>query len=260
MTLVLDGMQNLRDVGGLPLADGGRTRSGVLYRSDALANMSPIGREAFAISPIGVVVDFRTDLERQAAPDEVPDPVRLVELPIRAGSLLDSLVGLGEIGANPTPEQVREAIDALPGLGELYVMMLQDSAGLFAEAARLTARADDARPATLIHCTAGKDRTGVGTALMLDIAGVVREAIIEDYSQTERNLAGPWAEGILAAIEAHNLPLTDKMRELAAGSPRGAIEHALAWVDATFGGAAGYLTSGGLTDAELAALRARLAA
>jgi protein-tyrosine phosphatase len=59
-----EGSVNFRDLGGLPLRDGGHTRHGVLYRSDALGTLSPAGLAALAASPIGVVVDFRTQTER----------------------------------------------------------------------------------------------------------------------------------------------------------------------------------------------------
>lgn len=259
VTLVLDGLQNFRDVGGLPLVDGGSVRPGVLYRSEALANLTPSGREAFAASSIGVVIDLRTPRERESAPNNPPAGIRTAELPIRAGSMLDALVDLGEALEEPTPAQVLAALDGLPNPGDLYVLMLESSAVLFAEAARRIAFLESAeRPAALVHCTAGKDRTGVTTALVLDAVGVSREAIVAEYAETEANLAGPWAEGMLAAITAHGLPITEKLRVLVTGSPREAIEQALAWVDSEFGGAAGYLASGGLAEGELAVLRQRL--
>ena len=85
-----------------------------------------------------------------------------------------------------------------------------------------------------------------------------REAIVADYAVSERNLAGPWADRMLAGIEQMGAPLTPEIRELVTGTPPAAIEQALTWLDER-GGAAAYLQSGGLTDAELGALRTRLA-
>ena len=110
-----------------------------------------------------------------------------------------------------------------------------------------------------MHCTAGKDRTGVATALMLDAAGVERQAIIDNYAESAQNLAGPWTDGMLQSVAAMGVPVTPELKTLAAGSPPAEIEKALAWVDA-HGGAADYLRSGGLTDDQLSALRARLTA
>jgi len=110
----------------------------------------------------------------------------------------------------------------------------------------------------VIHCTAGKDRTGVAIALILEAVGVERPAIVEDYASSERNLAGPWTERMFGMLQAMGIPRTPALDDLVAATPPAAIVTALEWVDSTHGGAAGYLRSGGLTDAELDALRRRL--
>ena len=109
-----------------------------------------------------------------------------------------------------------------------------------------------------MHCTAGKDRTGVAVAVILDAVGAERDAVIDDYAQSERNLAGPWADRMLAGIEQMGAPLTPEVRELVTGTPPAAMAQAFAWIDER-GGSADYLRSGGLTEAELDGLRARLA-
>ncbi len=79
----------------------------------------------------------------------------------------------------PSAEVLAQAMDSLPSLGELYIGMLQHGAPAFAQAARLVAASnDDAPTAVLVHCTAGKDRTGVATALLLDAVGAERSAIV----------------------------------------------------------------------------------
>ena len=155
---------------------------------------------------------------------------------------------------------LEQAMASIPTLGEMYLGMLQHGASAFAEVARLVAASsDDAPTAVLVHCTAGKDRTGVATALLLDAVGAERAAVVADYASSEQNLAGPWADTILQALTSAGLPVTPALRTLATGTPPEAIETAFAWLDSTYDGAAGYLLSGGLTDAELAALRTRLA-
>lgn len=261
-TAVIDGLYNFRDTGGMPLTAGGASRSGVLFRSDALNALTPDGLLAFAATPIGVIVDFRTPEERQAAPDRLPPsrPFQSVDLSILEGAMAATMKQLIGGGAAPTPDEVAQALDSLPSLGEMYVGMLQHGAGAFAEVARLVGCSTDDEPtAVLVHCTAGKDRTGVATALMLDAAGVERTAIVADYAESQDNLAGPWADGILHMITSFGLPLTPALRTLATGTPPEAIRHALDWIDSDFGGTAAYLASGGLTEDELAALRTRLA-
>ncbi|RLK52817.1 tyrosine-protein phosphatase [Microbacterium telephonicum] len=261
MTLTIDGTRNFRDTGGLPLTGGGSVRAGVLFRSDGLQSLTPAGLEALAESPIGVVVDFRTPTERAMAPDLLPDsrPFHVVELSILEGAMSSMAQDLMKAGG-ADPALLAQAMASLPTLGELYVGMLQHGGASFAEVARLVAASTDTAPtAVVVHCTAGKDRTGVATALLLDAAGVERSAIVADYAASAENLAGPWAEGMLAMVERLGAPLTPPLVELVTGSPASAIEHALGWLDAEHGGAAAYLQqAGGLRDDELAALGARL--
>jgi protein-tyrosine phosphatase len=264
----LDGTFNFRDTGGLPLAGGGVTRSGVLYRSDAPSSLTPHGLEQLAATPIGVIVDFRTPLERMMAPDRLPTtrPFRVVELALLEGAL----TGLAQQAMQATTQggdpdaasaAVGDALAQLPSLGELYESMLTHGAEAFAELARLVATGEDAADgAVLVHCTAGKDRTGVAIALLLDAVGVDRHAIVADYAASEANLSGAWADGMFAMIGAMGVPRTAALDALIASTPPAAIEQALAWVEREHGGAAAYLRAGGLTETELSALRRRLTA
>jgi protein-tyrosine phosphatase len=265
-----EGTVNFRDVGGMPLRGGGHTRHGVLYRSDALGTLTPAGLAALAASPIGIVVDFRTATERAMWPDVLPGarPIRTVELPLTEGAL-GGEAQQAALSDDPTAAAaaIEAALAAVPTLGEMYVAMLEHGAFVFAEVARLVAApaladapetAGDST-AVLIHCTAGKDRTGVASALLLDAVGVERDSIVVDYTTTERNLAGAWSDRMLATVSQLGVPLTDAITTIVTRSPREAITQALEWLDAQ-GGAAAYLTRAGVTDAELAALRTRLTA
>ena len=259
----VEGLYNFRDTAGMMLRSGGVTRAGVLFRSEALGTLTPAGIDDLAATDIGMIVDFRTPTERQAAPDRVPTsrPFTIVDLPMLEGAMAD-MTGRFIAGDHSTPPApaIAEAMASLPSLGELYLGMLQHGAPQFAEVARLIAASTDDSPSgVLVHCTAGKDRTGVATALMLDAAGVERAAVVADYAASQDNLAGPWADGMLHSIAALGLPVTPELRTLATGTPPEAIEQALAWTDEQHGGAAGYLLSGGLQPAELAGLRARFA-
>lgn len=259
----IEGLYNFRDTGGMPLHSGGRTRPGVLYRSDALSNLTQVGLDELAKTDIGVIVDFRTAEERRAAPDRVPQsrPFQTVELSFLEGAMGDMAKQFMQSGAAPSQEAIAQAMSSIPTLGDLYIGMLEHGASAFAQVARLIAASNDAAPsAVLVHCTAGKDRTGVATALMLDAAGAERSAIIADYAQSQENLSGAWAEGMIHMITSLGVPLTDQLRTLVTGTPPEAIEQALAWVDDNAKGTAAYLQSGGLTDDELAGLRSRLTA
>jgi protein-tyrosine phosphatase len=152
--------------------------------------------------------------------------------------------------------QVAQLLKQVPTLEELYIAILTDSAAQFATVARTVLdAARTPRPGVLFHCTAGKDRTGLAAAILLSVAGVPREAIVDDYTETEKNLALGFAEALTGLITSLGVPLTPGLKTLATESPASAIETALDWIDATHGDAAGYLRSGGLTDDEVADLR-----
>lgn len=255
------GVANLRDVGGMPRTDGGTIASGVLLRSAALDRLTPDGLAALAAGPVGTIVDFRTDAERHAAPDRLPTerPFHVVDLPLTPGAA----TGLRPSSIREVdPEVVRAALAALPSLGGLYIGLLGDDDGedAFAEVARLVAEASGPHPAVLLHCTAGKDRTGVATALLLEVAGASREAIIDDYARSESELAGPWADGITARVEAMGVPIDDRLRALLTQTPPEAMREALAWVDDEFGGAHRYLRAAGASSATLDRVAERLRA
>lgn len=261
----LEGTFNFRDLGGLPAA-GGTTANGVLYRSDALHALTPAGEAALAASGIGVVVDFRTEEERLMAPDRLPRDRGLheVHLPLLEGamsSVVKEALEAHYLGDRTAMGRAAEqAMAHLPSLGEMYVSMLEHGAPSFARVARFVAVPDDVeRPAVLVHCTAGKDRTGVASALLLAAAGVPHEAIVADYVQTQQHLSGAWLDAMTAMIERFGVTVSPALAEIIGGSPASAIDAALTWVDG-HGGADAYLQSGGLTDAELDALRSRLVA
>lgn len=256
MTAIIAGTYNSRDTGGTPLAAGGVTRAGVLYRSDALAGATDDGVRALVASSIGTIVDFRSEFERVDAPNRLGRQRTFVsvELPLLAGSMT-GMPSASEIN----DEAAREMLARIPSLADLYVGMVADAADVFAEVARLVARpSDDSYGGVLVHCTAGKDRTGVAVALLLDAAGADRAAVVADYVQSESNLAGEWAERMLERVKAWGMPVVPAVTDLFTATPPQAIEAAFAWLDER-GGSAEYLRGGGLSRADLDTLRERIA-
>ncbi|WP_336642210.1 tyrosine-protein phosphatase [Microbacterium sp. USHLN272] len=251
---------NARSLEGIATSDGAVIAPGILFRSDALASLTDEGLRALADLGIGTVIDLRTDAERTRAADLLPDDgsVTLVPLSVQGGAM-DEMVQklLPASGQHAlTDEQMAAVLDQVPTLEDLYVAILAASAPQFATVARavLDAAGTD-RPGVLFHCTAGKDRTGLAAAILLSVAGVPREAIVEDYTQTGTNLARGFAASLTQLITAIGVPLTPRLRTLATESPAPAIEAALDWITTEHGGATGYLRSGGMTDDEIAGLR-----
>lgn len=259
----LVGTHNSREVRDLPVLGGGTLRPGVLFRSDGLGELSDAGVTAFAELGIGAVIDLRTDAERARSADRLPTDgsVRLVELPVLGGAM-DEMVkqmmpadGAGE----PSQEQLRAVLEQVPTLEELYASILATSAPQFVALARIVADAvGTERPGVLFHCTAGKDRTGLAAAILLLVAGVDRADIVADYTLTEENLRRGFAEALARLVTSLGVPLTPRLRTLATEAPAPAIEAAMDWIVSEHGDAAGYLRSGGLTEAELDRLRAAL--
>ncbi len=219
---------NFRDVGGLPAA-GGRVARGVLYRSDApyRGDLPPLGAPVW---PPAVVVDVRSAGETNNG-YAWPASTTVRSLPLLA-----------------------EAAPALQtgSLEALYQHILQAAPRSLAEIAELVAFADGP---VLVHCSAGKDRTGVTVALLLRAAGVDREAILQDYATTEPNV--PRVLDRLQAL-GYDIPIHRALPPQLLLTPPDAMTALLDTLDACDGGAAGWLLSQGMSPAGLEALRTRL--
>ncbi|MCX7522010.1 tyrosine-protein phosphatase [Microbacterium sp. STN6] len=226
------GTYNFRDAGGYP-ADGGLVREGTLFRSDGLHALGPAGRRELAQLGIRTVIDLRDDFEAQLMPDDLGDlDVDVRRLPVFEGS-----------GASQEP-----GVISLP---DLYRKIVTEHAAVVAEALRDIAGSGGG---VLVHCTAGKDRTGVVVALALLAVGVDRELVLDDYALSEANLDGEWLDGMLAMIAEHGVEATPELRVLMGGSPREALASALDLIDETYGGVRRYLMDAGLSLSGLAEL------
>jgi len=240
--LKLEGLENVRDVGGLPLAGGGTTRPGVLLRSASLRYVTEAD-----VSHLKDVVGLRLVLDLRTA--------REIE---RDGPTAVATAGVETVALSFVPEEgstLPETGDDTDPLLRSYLGYLVDRTENVVEAVRRLA-AQDAGPA-LVHCAAGKDRTGVLIALVLDVVGVRREAVIADYAlSAERVEAMFWR---WTAEDGVQMPA-----DLSAHLPRaGVIAAVLARLDGEHGdggrgGAAGWLLANGLDEESLHRLRRRL--
>jgi protein tyrosine/serine phosphatase len=176
----LDGAVNVRDLGGLPTADGGTTASGVLLRSDNLQGLSDKDvRKLVEDFELRTVVDLRTPAE---VTSEGPGP--LIAEGLRHVNL-DLIPGWDPQGDNSgriVPHEQREKND----LSHFYLTYLDDAADQVVRALRVLADPDTGT--AVVHCAAGKDRTGVIVALALTVAGVPRDDIVADYALTAERI------------------------------------------------------------------------
>jgi protein-tyrosine phosphatase len=253
----LEGAVNVRDLGGLEVAGGGRTAPGVLLRSDNLQGLT--GRDVGRLVDdhgVRVVVDLRTRTEVEL---EGPGPLAADgRVDIRHRSLLPEAGDRTDVAADAVvlPWQGR----ALPGdpadsaAVRAYLGYLRDRPDSIVDALRDVAEADGA---TVVHCAAGKDRTGVVCALTLAAVGVPREAIVADYVATADRIGE-----ILARLRASPTYADDlDGRPEATHRPRPeTMTRVLDVLDERHGGATGWLAEHGFGAGEQAALRRRLVA
>jgi protein-tyrosine phosphatase len=238
--LAWEGCVNARDLGGLP-ARGGAIRHGALVRSDSPNYLTDAGREALVAYGVRTIVDIRLPDEAAGSPHPFmargKHGVRYVNI-----SLIDP--------AAPGPEAAE-----MPPLADDYKNLLDRFAGQVATIIRSVADAPEG--GVLVHCAAGKDRTGLVVALLLDLAGVPRDLIAADYALSSGNLR----ERLRAWIESVPEERAEREAMILRGTtvPEVMLE-VLGHLDERYGGTEGYLLASGCTPENLARVRARLVA
>ena len=253
-TLDWDGCLNVRDLGGLPTSGGGTTRYGALLRSDNLERLTPAGWSALGSYGVKTIVDLRfADETSTYAPPAARRPSTAYVPPADVVTVQVSVLGDHDPALDVHLDRISAAhTDEVASTRATYVDMLERFQTRFAEAVVAVARAEEG--AVLIHCHAGKDRTGLVVALLLAVAGVPDEVIAADYALSAANLE-PLS---LAWIhEADDVELREFRRRVCS-SPAQAMIEVLAELGARPGGVCGYLTDGGLDEADLARVRALL--
>lgn len=227
--------RNTRDLGGLPTTDGGRIRSNALIRSDNLDRLTPAGVKALRDVGVRRILDLRCAHEAAARPTPF------------AGDPMCRLVPL--IDPEREPERDLEAERTLSATyrGSVVRNARQIVAGI-------ATIADAPVGAVVVHCAAGKDRTGMIAALVLSVAGVPAEVIAEDYAYTDECLREQY-EVELAEITDRSARLA--LRDRQSCRPQ-TILAMLEHVEDRYSKVATYLLTHGLTPPQLTRLRDRL--
>ena len=238
-----DGCANVRDLGGHPLEHGGQTTYRAYVRADSLRNLSASGWQALVEYGIARVVDLRW--HEELALDEPYDvPVEVVHVPL--------------FGASPDAEYGRyldERLDATESTAEYfrwsYLDFLDRHKANFGAAMNELADADGT---AVVHCMAGKDRTGLVAALLLRHAGVGIEQVAHDYAATDIAripVHRAWIAGARDEADAAR-------RERLSATPHDAMVGVLTGIEERHGTVAGYLGEAGVTAERLEELRLRL--
>ena len=228
------GTWNLRHVGGYPAADGRTTKAYTLMRGDALHRLDDDGQAHLRELSVRTVIDLRRDTERDLHPDLV-DRVgaRVVNLP-----LFDAERGTGATG------------DLDLSLNDIYRILVEDRGPAIASVVRELAT-PGALPA-VVHCSVGKDRTGVIVALVLSVVGVPDEVIALDFAATGLFLSGEQRAVMIAMIASYGMD-EDRAAELMSSDPV-LITEVLASVRRYHGSVESYLVAHGVSHEEIEVL------
>jgi protein-tyrosine phosphatase len=257
----LEGTPNFRDLGGYETTDGRFVRWGLLYRSGVLGGLTPSDLTYLRQLDVRVVCDFRTPEENAASPEKwiSNSDVQHIHVPIgtKLGAKSDSQANATTqlMAGNPTPAQLRVrmektyadfVLDAAPQYATVFKQLEQDHLPL------------------LYHCTAGKDRTGVFSALVLLSLGVPEQTVFQDYTLTNKYFAdaphqGNGTPGAVAKGQKELASLSPQQIHVLMEADPAALENALKAIDGKYGSFDNYRRQAlGVSDGDLKDLKARL--
>jgi protein-tyrosine phosphatase len=240
--LGLEGAANFRDIGGYATANGRHVRWGEVYRSNELSKLTAADSGRVAALGLVSVIDLRTEEERQRAPSlwlhapaDIYTSPKTTLAPVMHTILADA----------ETPQGARD------GITRFYAQMPD---AYHEEYAAMLHRIAAGKLPILVHCTAGKDRTGVAMAVLLTTLGVPRTTVVDDYALTEKLLPAP-----AAAPQSPLARLPAVSREALWRSDPAYIGAALDSIDHEYGSVDAYVERElGVTAAEVRTLRTKL--
>jgi protein-tyrosine phosphatase len=253
--IVLEGASNFRDFGVCFTADGRRVRRGLLFRSNKLSVLTDTDRERLDAAGIRTIFDLRLDDERERDPTAWSHPELVIETypPRKKRRLVDMAL-----------EYPPTEAGALQLMHDFYAKMPHSMTHMFSAIIRRLAAGG---APCVIHCSAGKDRTGVACAMVLAALGVEREGIVADYVIT-RHAWDREADMARATMNtgADTGAVTDlreryppEARAVMSDAAPGYIEAALASAEERYGSLEAYLADGLELEPEvIAALRTEL--
>ena len=175
--LPMHGAHNMRDLGGFKNVFGKNVKYKKIFRADDLTSLTSEDLDYLSRLPVRMVIDFRSTSEIQNAIDHLPQTVsKYIKLPIEAGNINEI-----DISGIESAEELMKKV---------YATIVRESQEQFKKFFELIM--DKSHTPVIFHCTAGKDRTGVASALFLSALMVDRNDIIEDYMRSKECLNGKY--------------------------------------------------------------------
>ncbi|MBB6730758.1 tyrosine-protein phosphatase [Cohnella zeiphila] len=230
----MEGASNVRDLGGYPTSFGRHVRRGVFFRADSLHRLTERDQEELVGRGVRSVIDLRHARELQESENVFASSGRLAYHNVSLFNPADT------------------ATTDLGRLGDLYVDMLENRRQPLLRVFELLSA--DPREAVLFHCAAGKDRTGVIAALLLELAGVAHEVIVADYAMTAACLTPLMEELRRTRPESVSAELYERFL----GAEPEEMEKMLAHLAGRYDGAEEYLMSIGLAPEQVEGLKKKL--
>lgn len=242
---------NFRDLGGIPTTDGRQVKQNLLLRSGRLSGLSPAEtRRLLEDYHLTTILDLRSQPEREEFPND-PLPVQTVVIDI--------------FGENPGRSASKDFLESLrtvaqvdKGMEMLYADLIQNPMALAGYRKFLDAVLGTTEGAVLFHCFAGKDRTGIGAAILLTLLGVGQEEIFRDYLRTNMQRRGE-NQRMVAQLRAQGTE-EEQLEALRAAMKVKSryLRRAFAVAEEKYGGFTQYCTRGlGVTKEEVDLLRSR---
>ena len=234
--LPFTGAHNFRDLGGYKTEDGRRIKWGKIYRSDNLHSLTDEDVKYLSRLNIKSVVDFRSDEERESEPDRLTPDMTQVLLPIKfQPKELDD-----ETLKNLMKNLTFGTLDSSNLLTDFNIVIVKDFAEEYKKFFRHVIE-NNAEP-IVFHCTAGKDRAGFASAMILTVLGVPREKVIEDYLLTNTYVKDHVdSEMLEIELKTFFRADTDNLRKINLVAER-YIQAAFDTIDSEWGGIDNYIS------------------
>lgn len=246
---------NFRDLGGYPAADGKQVKWGILYRSGHFANATPSDLKRLQTLNIDTVIDFRSVQEKEQEPDRLPNHGRMKTLALPMLDVVNEAMAK-EIHAAVKNNNFQD-FDAAEKMLHMYEWMAREHVAEYQQFMQ-TILAAEGKP-VLWHCTAGKDRTGFGAAILLRLLGVEDKLIIEDYLLSKQHVEKRWRLIIMLLLTRGREPIRIMKKLMSVDETW--IQAAFHAVNQQWGNFENYMKNGlKLTQADIAQLRENLLA